>query len=207
MKKHHTPTILPVQSDPTRTEAGVDEVGRGCLAGPVVAAAVILPPDITIPGLRDSKRLSEHRREEMAILIREHALTYGIGEATPIEIDSLNILNATYLAMHRALAMLSIPPQHLLIDGNRYHPADDTPYTTVVTGDDTYLCIAAASVLAKVHRDHIMLSLHQDYPDYDWRHNVGYGTATHLEAIRTHGTTPHHRRSFAPCRPTLFDHL
>lgn len=199
--------LLPVQNDPSRVEVGVDEVGRGCLAGPVVAAAVILPPDLQIPGLRDSKQLSAQRREILAEIIREQALAYGIGEASPVEIDSINILQATYLAMHRAISGLRIRPEYLLIDGNRYTPADEIPYQTVIKGDDTYLCIAAASVLAKVHRDHIMVDLHKDYPHYDWHHNVGYGTAAHIEGIHTHGLTPHHRRSFGPCRPSLFDSI
>lgn len=200
-------THLPVQLDSARIEAGVDEVGRGCLAGPVVTAAVILPPDIDIPGLRDSKQLSAHRRETLAEIIRKKAIAYSIAEASPEEIDRINILQATYLAMHRAISQLSVRPDFLLIDGNRYIPEHDIPYQTVVKGDDTYLCIAAASVLAKVHRDHIMVALHEEFPAYDWCHNVGYGTSKHLAGIHTHGITPHHRRSFGPCRPSLFDDL
>lgn len=204
--KHEAPHLL-VQLDPSHLEAGVDEVGRGCLAGPVVAAAVILPPDIDIPGLRDSKQLSAKSRERLATTIKENALSYCIAEASPAEIDRINILQATYLAMNRAITGLSHRPDFLLIDGNRFSSVHDIPYQTVVKGDDTFLCIAAASVLAKVHRDHLMITLHEDFPHYDWCHNVGYGTAKHLAGIHTHGITPHHRRSFGPCRPSLFDDL
>lgn len=196
---------LPVQMDATRLEAGVDEVGRGCLAGPVVTAAVILPHDLQIRGLRDSKQLSAAKREALADEIKAKAIAYHIGTASVDEIDRLNILQATYLAMHRAIEGLSIRPDFLLIDGNRFVSHLDIPYRTIVKGDDTYLCIAAASVLAKVHRDHIMTALHDEYPEYDWVHNVGYGTPKHLVGIHEHGITPHHRRSFAPCQPTLFD--
>lgn len=198
---------LPNRLVPSRLEAGIDEVGRGCLAGPVVAAAVILPEDLHIEGLMDSKKLSPKRREELAYLIKGEALAYAIEEVSPEVIDRINILQATFRAMNQAINALSITPEYLLIDGNKFRNEGKIPYETIVGGDDRVASIAAASILAKVHRDHLMVTLAQDYPQYDWENNMGYGTPKHLNAIHLHGITPHHRRSFAPCQPTLFDTL
>lgn len=196
---------LPNRLIPTRIEAGIDEVGRGCLAGPVVAAAVILPADCHIEGLHDSKKLSAKSREALTLLIKEQAIAYAIAEVSATEIDRLNILQATYRAMNQAVADLSVAPEHLLIDGNRFKSEHNIPFDTIVKGDDTVASIAAASILAKTYRDHLMQQFALDYPGYDWEHNVGYGTPKHLEGIRSLGLTPLHRRSFAPCQPTLFD--
>lgn len=202
----HAP--LPIRLVPDRLEAGVDEVGRGCLAGPVCAAAVILPPDFSLPLLNDSKQLSRAHREEYAEVIKEHAIAYAIGEASAEEIDKYNILAATFLAMERATEQLRPQPEYLLIDGNRFCPQSTTiPYETLIKGDSRVASIAAASVLAKVHRDRLMQEAADDYPQYGWDHNAGYGTKEHLAALHTYGVTPLHRRSFTPCRPTLFDLL
>ena len=203
MKK--SPLHLPARLQPTRLEAGIDEVGRGCLAGPVVAAAVILPEDFDLPGLTDSKQLSDHRREDYDLTIREMATAVSVGSATIEEIDRLNILGATFLAMERAIEGLEPRPEYLLIDGNRFRSHLEIPYETIVGGDGRVASIAAASIVAKVYRDRLMARLAEEYPEYHWERNAGYGTAAHLAAIRSHGLTPHHRRSFAPCRPTLFD--
>lgn len=174
---------------------GVDEAGRGPLAGPVCAAAVILPRDAEIPGLNDSKKLSDKKRRELYPLIQEKALAYGIGFASHEEIDEINILQATYLAMERALAALSITPEQVLIDGNR---AKDfgLPVKTVVHGDSLSMSIAAASVLAKVTRDDLMLQMAQEYPQYSFEIHKGYGTKAHYEALRTYGPSPIHRNTF-----------
>ena len=180
-------------------EAGVDEAGRGSLAGPVVAAAVILPDDITaemLPGLNDSKQLSAAKREKLRPLIKEVALAWAIGEASAAEIDELNILGATMLAMDRAIRGLGVRPDHLLIDGNRFRTELEIPYTTIVGGDGKMMSIAAASVLAKTHRDEIMRSLDVEYPGYGWAESKGYPTKAHYDAIARLGVTPHHRRSF-----------
>lgn len=199
------PLHLPARLQPARLEAGIDEVGRGCLAGPVVAAAVILPEDFDLPGLTDSKQLTAHRREDYDLLIREKAIAVSVGSATVEEIDRLNILGATFLAMERAIEGLEPRPEYLLIDGNRFRSHLEIPYETIVGGDGRVASIAAASIVAKVYRDHLMAHLAEEYPEYHWERNAGYGTAAHLAAIRSCGLTPHHRRSFAPCRPTLFD--
>lgn len=188
-----------------RLEAGIDEVGRGCLAGPVVAAAVILPEDVHIEGLMDSKKLSPQKRKDLSNHIKQHALSYAIAEISPKVIDQINILQATFIAMNQAINTLNLKPEYLLIDGNKFRNEGDIPYETIVGGDDQVASIAAASILAKVYRDHLMMTLAQDYPLYDWEHNMGYGTPKHLKAIRLHGITPHHRRSFSPCQPSLFD--
>ena len=201
----HDPAKLPARLRSERIEAGVDEVGRGCLAGPVCAAAVILPPDFSLPGLTDSKQLSLRQREAMDTEIRERALAFAIGEASPEEIDRLNILGATLLAMHRAIEALTPKPEYLLIDGNRFRTSLTIPFETLVKGDGRVASIAAASVLAKVHRDRLMEEYAKEYPGYGWERNVGYGTAEHLKGIARQGLTPLHRRSFRPCRPTLFD--
>lgn len=177
-------------------EAGCDEAGRGCLAGAVYAAAVILPPDFRNELLNDSKQLTERQRYDLRPVIQREALAWAVGVVSPQEIDEINILNASFLAMHRAVDALKVRPQHLLIDGNRFRSYPGIPHTTVVKGDGKYLSIAAASVLAKTYRDDYMLRLHAEYPDYGWDRNKGYPTREHRAAIALHGTTPYHRRSF-----------
>ncbi len=179
-----------------RLEAGCDEAGRGCLAGPVFAAAVILPQDFRDPLLNDSKQLTERRRYQLREVIQREALAWALGVATNQEIDEINILRASILAMHRAVAALKLRPQHLLIDGNRFMPYEDIPHTTVVKGDATYMSIAAASVLAKTYRDDYMKQIHLEYPQYHWDQNKGYPAPVHREAIRQYGTTPYHRLTF-----------
>lgn len=187
--------LLPYLNE-SLTEAGCDEAGRGCLAGAVYAAAVILPKDFANEQLNDSKKLTEKQRYILRDLIREQALAWAIGVVSPEEIDKINILNASFLAMHRAIDQLKIRPQHLLIDGNRFKPYPDIPHTTVVKGDGKYLSIAAASVLAKTFRDDYMNELHEEYPIYDWKQNKGYPTAKHRSEIASAGVSPYHRRSF-----------
>ncbi|MDE6448507.1 MAG: ribonuclease HII [Muribaculaceae bacterium] len=177
-------------------EAGCDEAGRGCLAGPVYAAAVILPPDYRNPMLNDSKKLSEKRRYELRSDIEKNAVAWAIGVVTAAEIDSINILNASILAMHRALDSLSIVPGAVAVDGNRFKPWRDIPWTTVVKGDGKLADIAAASILAKTYRDDEMMRLHEEYPMYRWDINKGYPTKAHRQAIREHGPSPWHRMSF-----------
>lgn len=178
------------------TEAGLDEAGRGCLAGAVYAAAVILPPDYANDELNDSKQLSERRRYALREVIQRDALAWAVGIVSPEEIDKLNILNASILAMHRAVDGLKLRPQHLLVDGNRFRPYQDIPHTTIVKGDGKYLSIAAASILAKTYRDDYMQRLHEEFPRYDWSGNKGYPTRKHREAIARYGTTPYHRLTF-----------
>lgn len=177
-------------------EAGCDEAGRGCLAGAVYAAAVILPSDYRNEVLNDSKQLTEKQRYRLREVIERDALSWAVGIVSPEEIDEINILNASFLAMHRAVGKLSIRPQHLLIDGNRFKPYFGIPHTTVVKGDGKYLSIAAASVLAKTYRDDYMGGLDKTYPAYGWKKNKGYPTKAHREAIRLYGVTPYHRKSF-----------
>lgn len=177
-------------------EAGCDEAGRGCLAGPVVAAAVILPDDFNHPLLNDSKKLSEKQREEAAVIIKEKAISYAVGQVEVEEIDQINILNASIRAMHKALDQLNKMPAHILIDGNRFKPYKDIKYLCIVKGDGKYTSIAAASILAKTSRDHYMKALHEKFPVYCWNQNKGYPTKVHREAIGENGITPHHRRSF-----------
>lgn len=177
-------------------EAGCDEAGRGCLAGAVYAAAVILPTDYVNERLNDSKKLTEHQRYALHEEIERDALAWAVGVVLPAEIDKINILNASFLAMHRAIDQLSIRPQHLLIDGNRFNKYHDVPHTTVVKGDGKFLSIAAASILAKTYRDDYMNKLHEEYPMYDWKGNKGYPTKKHREAIAKYGTTPYHRMTF-----------
>ncbi len=181
---------------PELIEAGCDEAGRGCLAGAVYAAAVILPQDFRNELLNDSKQLTEKQRYLLRDIIEREAVAWAIGVVTPQEIDEINILRASFLAMHRAVDGLKVRPQHLLIDGNRFRPYPGIAHTTVVKGDGKYLSIAAASVLAKTYRDDYMNSLHEAYPVYDWGRNKGYPTRRHREAIVAHGTTDHHRLSF-----------
>ena len=178
------------------TEAGCDEAGRGCLAGSVYAAAVILPPDYHNELLNDSKQLTEKRRYALREVIQRDAVAWAVGIVTPEEIDKINILNASILAMHRALDALKVRPEALIIDGNRFQRYQSLPYQTIVKGDAKYLSIAAASILAKTYRDDYMDALHQDYPMYAWDRNKGYPTRAHREAIRTHGPSPHHRMTF-----------
>lgn len=177
-------------------EAGCDEAGRGCLAGPVYAAAVILPADYTNNRLNDSKKLTERQRYALREEIERDALAWAVGVVTPQKIDEINILNASFLAMHRAIDGLLIRPQHLLIDGNRFNPYPGIDHTTIVKGDGKYLSIAAASILAKTYRDDYMNQLADEYPMYDWRQNKGYPTKKHRAAIAEYGTTPYHRLTF-----------
>lgn len=177
-------------------EAGCDEAGRGCLAGSVYAGAVILPPDYENADLNDSKQLSEKRRNQLREVIQRDAVAWAVGVVTPAEIDKINILNASILAMHRALDALSVRPQAVIVDGNRFKSYGDLPFTTIVKGDGKYLSIAAASILAKTYRDDYMAELAQQYPQYDWLSNKGYPTKRHREAIRNYGITPFHRKSY-----------
>ena len=179
-----------------RIEAGCDEAGRGCMAGSVFAAAVILPPDFKNDDLNDSKQLSEKKRYALRPVIEKEAIAWAVGIVTPEEIDKINILKASFLAMHRAIDQLQVRPEHLLIDGNRFTPYPDIKHTTVVKGDGKYLSIAAASILAKTYRDDYMDELAKEYPDYHWTENKGYPTKAHREAIRTIGITPYHRKTF-----------
>jgi ribonuclease HII len=177
-------------------EAGIDEVGRGCFAGPVVAAAVILPMDFDHALIKDSKKLSEKQRNQAVDIIKSAAVSYYVAYSSVSEIDSINILQATYTAMHRALDGLSVKPQHLIIDGDRFNGYKGIQHTCVVKGDATYYSIAAASILAKVERDNYMANLSAQFPVYRWDSNKGYGTADHRAALLEHGPTPHHRLTF-----------
>lgn len=177
-------------------EAGCDEAGRGCLAGSVYAAAVILPSDYQNELLNDSKKLTAKKRYALREEIERDAIAWAVGIVTPEEIDKINILNASFLAMHRALDQLKVRPEAVIVDGNRFNPYQDLPSTTIVKGDGKYLSIAAASILAKTYRDDYMLSLAEEYPQYDWQSNMGYPTKKHRQAIREHGITPYHRKSY-----------
>ena len=177
-------------------EAGCDEAGRGCLAGDVYAAAVIFPPDYQNPDINDSKQLTAVHRHKLRIQIERDALAWAVGVVTVAEIDRMNILNASILAMHRALDALKVRPQYIIVDGNRFAPYVQIPYVTIVKGDGKYLSIAAASILAKTYRDDYMDRIHQEYPEYGWDCNKGYPTKDHREAIFRLGPTPYHRKSF-----------
>ena len=177
-------------------EAGCDEAGRGCLAGSVYAAAVILPTNYKNDLLNDSKKLSAKKRYALRKIIEHDAIAWAVGIVIPEEIDKINILNASFLAMHRALDQLKMRPEAIIVDGNRFTPYQDLPFTTIVKGDGKYLSIAAASILAKTYRDDYMLSLAEKYPQYDWQSNMGYPTKKHREAIRQYGITPFHRKSY-----------
>lgn len=190
------PRLLPVFNEAGWVEAGCDEAGRGCLAGSVYAAAVILPPDYTNEQLNDSKQLTARKRYALREEIEKDAVAFAVGIVTPDEIDKINILNASILAMHRALDGLTLRPEFVIVDGNRFKPYANLPHQTIVKGDGKYLSIAAASVLAKTYRDDYMCRLHEEYPHYGWDHNSGYPTREHREGIRLHGLTPYHRRSF-----------
>ena len=179
-----------------RIEAGCDEAGRGCLAGPVFAAAVILPEGYCNELLNDSKKLTEHRRDQLRTIIERDALAWAVGVVTAEEIDHINILNASFLAMHRAVDALTVRPEHLLIDGNRFKPYHDTPHTCIVKGDGKMMSIAAASILAKTHRDEFMARIHEEFPQYAWHINKGYPTKAHRAAISQYGPSPYHRKSF-----------
>ena len=179
-----------------KIEAGCDEAGRGCLAGSVYAAAVILPDDYQNDLLNDSKQLTEKRRYQLREIIERDAVAWAVGIVTPEEIDKINILNASILAMHRALDQLKVRPEAIIVDGNRFKPYNKIPHTTIVKGDGKYLSIAAASILAKTYRDDYMNRLAEEYPQYDWRSNKGYPTKKHREAIRQYGITPYHRKSY-----------
>lgn len=186
-------------------EAGCDEAGRGCLAGPVVAAAVILPDNFHHPWLNDSKQLTEKRREQLRPIIEQEAVAWAVAMCSPAEIDRINILNASILAMHRAIDALTVRPGAIIVDGNRFKPYPGIPSETFVKGDGRFGNIAAASILAKTHRDEIMRRLADEYPPYNWAKNKGYPTPDHRQAISLHGPTPHHRNSFRLLPdPTLF---
>ena len=187
---------LPANLTPGVREAGCDEAGRGCLAGPVVAAAVILPDGYSHHWLIDSKKLTERRRDMMRQIIIRDAVAWAVGICSPAEIDEMNILNASIEAMHRALAALSTRPGAVIVDGNRFKPFEDIPYTTIVKGDAKYANIAAASIIAKTTRDALMTQLAADFPAYSWDVNKGYPTAAHRRAIAQWGPTPHHRMTF-----------
>jgi ribonuclease HII len=177
-------------------ECGCDEAGRGCLAGPVVAAAVILPQNFECPLLNDSKQLTELQREALRPIIEKEALAWAVAEVDNHEIDEINILNASILAMHRAVQKLTTRPEFIIVDGNRFKPFEDIPHQTIVKGDSKYLSIAAASVLAKTYRDELMQTLHAEFPHYDWDKNKAYPTLKHRASIREHGTTGYHRMTF-----------
>lgn len=187
LKRFHTKHML---------EAGCDEAGRGCYAGPVFAAAVMLPPDFRHPLLNDSKQVSPEDREMLRVVIEKKAVCYAVARIDSEEIDTINILKASFKAMHLALDQLSIRPQSLLIDGNRFTPYQDIPHHCIIQGDGLYTSIAAASILAKTYRDAYMLQLHEEFPHYQWNSNKGYGTLAHRRAIETHGICQYHRKSF-----------
>jgi ribonuclease HII len=208
MAKHDEVFVnLSVQFTEGTIEAGCDEAGRGCLAGPVVAAAVVLPEYTEIQGLNDSKKLNEKERYRLSEIIKEQALSYGIAAVSPQEIDNINILNASIKAMHLAIARLKVEPEFLAIDGNRFHPYRNIPYKCLVKGDARFKNIAAASILAKTFRDDYMAELHQKFPHYDWIQNKGYPTPTHKKAIYKYGICQEHRKSFSPnlSQYSLFD--
>ena len=188
--------VLKAQVSNTKLEAGCDEAGRGCLAGPVTAAAVILPKGFNHEWLNDSKQVNQKRREELRKVIEKEALYWAVAECTPEEIDGINILNASIQAMHRAVDALDVEPSFLAIDGNRFKPYREVPFSTEVKGDGRFLNIAAASILAKTHRDEFMLELHKKFPQYGWATNAGYPTTQHRDAIREFGVTPYHRKTF-----------
>ena len=180
----------------TYQEAGTDEAGRGCLAGPVTASAVILPPDFKHPLLNDSKQLSEAKRSLLRPIIEKEALSFSVCHILPEKIDEINILNASILAMHNSLKKLSFAPDFIIVDGNRFKPFSNIPHQCIVKGDSKYMSIAAASILAKTYRDEYMEKLHQDFPMYMWNKNKGYPTEEHRNAIKKHGISPQHRKSF-----------
>jgi len=177
-------------------EAGTDEAGRGCLAGPVTAAAIILPSSFKNEILNDSKLLTKKKREHLRPILEEHAVCYGIAQIYPEEIDKINILNASILAMHKALEQMDVKPEFIIVDGNKFKPFENIPHECIIKGDGKFMSIAAASVLAKTARDQYMEKIHEEYPMYNWKQNKGYPTKEHREAIRHYGITKYHRRSF-----------
>ena len=187
--------LLPYHT-PDKLEAGTDEAGRGCLAGPVFAAAVILPRDFSHPFLRDSKQLNSIQKDELFAFIKQTAISYSIQKVSPKKIDQINILNASIMAMHKSIAALDTKPEFILVDGNRFKPYKKIPFECIIKGDDKYYSIAAASVLAKVSRDNYMTKMAKRYPTYSWETNMGYPTKAHREGIAQHGVTPLHRKSF-----------
>lgn len=187
LKQYYTENLI---------EAGCDEAGRGCIAGPVVAAAVILPRGVDFPDFDDSKKLTERQREMLRIKVMENAVAYGVGIVSAKEIDEINILNASFLAMHRAIDQLKVRPELLLIDGNRFNPYKGIRHQCIVGGDAKYQSIAAASILAKTTRDHIMEEYHKEFPQYNWLKNKGYPTPEHKNAVAEHGVSPIHRMTF-----------
>jgi len=191
-----TRTMLKSSFSRSKTEAGCDEAGRGCLAGPVVAAAVILPRKFRHPHINDSKQLRKAERDELRLVIERTALAWAVAEVSHEEIDRINILNASFLAMHRAIGQLTLKPDLLLIDGNRFKAYPGIRHECIIKGDATYLSIAAASILAKSYRDELMTRLAAEHPGYQWETNMGYPTAAHREGIRTLGLTPFHRKTF-----------
>ena len=184
-------------------EAGCDEAGRGCLAGPVFAAAVVFPSDYCNPTQNDSKKLSEKKRMELRAIIESEAIAFAVSSVSPEEIDRINIHQASYLAMHQALDQLGIQPEFLLIDGNRFVPYKDTPHACIIKGDGKYLSIAAASILAKTYRDLYMAEIAAEYPEYDWLSNKGYPTVKHRRAVLELGPSPYHRKTFRVTQPQL----
>jgi ribonuclease HII len=188
--------MLPLQYNAQLIEAGCDEAGRGCMAGPVFAAAVILPQHFNSPLLNDSKQLNEQQRYELRTFIEAHALAFGVAKISVAEIDKTNILKAAIKAMHVALSKLNIMPEHIIVDGNKFIPYEFIPFTTIIDGDAKFANIAAASILAKTYRDDYMLQLHKKFPSYGWDTNKGYGTATHKKAMENLGLSPHHRKTF-----------
>ena len=195
--------MLRLSIDENRIEAGCDEAGRGCLAGPVCAAAVILPKEHNIIGLNDSKKIAKSKRETLRNLIEENALSWSVAMVWEKEIDKINILNASIKAMHLALANLNITPSFIAVDGNRFKPYKNIPHQTVIKGDGKYLHIAAASILAKTHRDAYMKQLHEKFPMYNWLKNNGYPTVEHRNAVMQYGLTVHHRKTFKTTDPQL----
>jgi ribonuclease HII len=194
--KINNSNLLAINLSGVELECGCDEAGRGCLAGPVVAAAVILPVDFECPLLNDSKQLTERQRESLRPIIESQAVAWGVAEVNHTEIDQINILNASILAMHRAIDKMKVKPEYIIVDGNKFKTYEQIPHQTIVKGDAKYLSIAAASVLAKTHRDEIMRQLHEEFPYYDWNQNKAYPTAAHRQAIMMNGVTPYHRVSF-----------
>ncbi|MBD5335935.1 MAG: ribonuclease HII [Bacteroides sp.] len=195
----------PLLRPATEFEAGCDEAGRGCLAGPVACAAVILPPDFTLPELNDSKKLTEKMRARLRPVIEREAVAWAVVMVEADEIDRINILQASITGMQRALDRLSVRPDKIMVDGNRFRPYGDVPYETVVKGDGRIMTIAAASILAKTHRDELMERLDGEFPQYRWKKNKGYPTRDHREAIVRFGVSPYHRKTFGPCQPGLFE--
>ncbi len=188
--------MLTLKLNPNLLECGTDEAGRGCLAGPVTAAAIILPDDFSNATLNDSKQLSEIKRNNLRPLLEDSGITYGVAHIFMEEIDQINILNASILGMQRAIEKLDPQPEHIVVDGNKFKPYRDIPHTCIIKGDGKYLNIAAASVLAKTYRDEFMEKIHEEFPMYNWKKNKGYPTLEHREAIRKYGITKYHRKSF-----------